>query len=61
MKDNLLPFPDIKRSQPKAEKSLAVQDVKELERLRDAFAQACKDWPIEMAELPEENRKQRLS
>ncbi|MEL0614899.1 hypothetical protein [Marinomonas arenicola] len=54
MNDNLIPFPNIKRviNVPSEEATCN----SELVELREAFDRARKQWPIEIAELPEENK-----
>ncbi|REG83016.1 hypothetical protein [Marinomonas pollencensis] len=54
MNDNLIPFPNIKRvSSAPSERATSNS---ELIELRAAFDRARAEWPIEIAELPEENK-----
>ncbi|WP_417553325.1 hypothetical protein [Marinomonas fungiae] len=61
MKDNIILFPI---SSKKHTDDMAVESVvdttseKRLDELRHAFDEARKLWPVEMSELPEQNRKQ---
>lgn len=61
MKDNLIQFPDKISAQsvarPCAADPLDTSDHSQLAQLRQAFDEARKHWPLEMAELPEQNRK----
>lgn len=64
MKDNLIQFPVAKKarfSDYEADSEVLVEDLgtppNELDALRSAFDEARKKWPLEMAELPEQNRK----
>lgn len=60
MKDNLIPFPakvspvSVALSVPE---QVAGVSERRLDELRHAFDEARKLWPLEMAELPEQNRK----
>lgn len=60
MKDNLIQFPS-KRSHDSVASSASERVVssseRKLDELRHAFDEARKLWPLEMAELPEQNRK----
>ena len=61
MKDNLIQFPDkisAASATPQCEADqLDTSDHSQLVQLRQAFDEARKHWPLEMAELPEQNRK----
>ncbi|MFD1384165.1 hypothetical protein ACFQ45_12345 [Rhodanobacter aciditrophus] len=64
MKDNLIQFPSnakqsVSKTQAPMEAPVENLDVSqsELDALRHAFDEARKQWPLEMAELPEQNRK----
>ena len=54
MKNNLIPFPSVHRQGENTKKTLPSTD--ELKALRAAFDRACADWPLEAAELPENNK-----
>lgn len=61
MKDNIIPFPiaSQKHSDDGAmEMVVDTTEEKRLHELRHAFDEARKLWPLEMSELPEQNRKQ---
>lgn len=58
MKDNLIPFPSIER-RPNTKGEAVSQD--DVAQLRDQFDQARKLWPIELAELPEDNKRLKLA
>jgi len=54
MKNNLIPFPSPRqRHEPKVE---MLEPSDELKALRKAFDRACIGWPLEEAELPENNK-----
>ena len=54
MKNNLIPFPKSRqRNEPRAE---MLEPSDELKALRKAFDRARIGWPLEMAELPENNK-----
>ncbi|SBS26777.1 hypothetical protein MSP8887_00496 [Marinomonas spartinae] len=55
MADNLIYLPVQKRS-PKCSFYDAISD-RDLTELRDAFDRAREQWPLEIAELPENNKK----
>lgn len=60
MKDNLIQFPDKKSNRStvmRAAEQVDMSDKQQLAKLRQAFDEARKHWPLEMAELPEQNRK----
>ncbi|GAB3478621.1 hypothetical protein [Marinomonas epiphytica] len=54
MRDNLIPFPSIERRSKHKDKEVALEEVAQL---RDKFDQARERWPIELAELPENNKR----
>jgi hypothetical protein len=54
MKNNLIPFPTPYQRNEKRVEFLAQNE--ELKALRAAFDKARVDWPLEMAELPENNK-----
>lgn len=60
MKDNVIPFPV--RPKPWSDDGAVVAGVEEkaserqLDELRHAFDEARKLWPLELSELPEQNR-----
>ena len=54
MKDNLILFPTL--NQRSKESRLSVEKRAELIALRAKFDQARQGWPLEMAELPENNK-----
>ena len=54
MKNNLIPFPKFYQRSEKRVESLAPSE--ELKALRTAFDEARANRPIEMAELPENNK-----
>ncbi|MBM6551608.1 hypothetical protein [Marinomonas ostreistagni] len=60
MKDNLIQFPE-KHSNHSAvvrtAEDVDMPETHQLIKLRQAFDEARKHWPLEMAELPEQNRK----
>ncbi len=61
MKDNLIQFP-LNQCSISDDLDGTIECVdgvpeKKLNALRSAFDEARKQWPIEMAELPEQNRK----
>lgn len=55
MKDNLILFPRIKKTNPSENDPNSTQQ-NELEALRAAFDRAREEWPIELSELPEKNK-----
>ncbi|MBJ7538292.1 hypothetical protein [Marinomonas transparens] len=55
MNDNLILFPKIKRLDKECFIESTASD--ELSALRAEFDRARKDWPIELAELPENNKR----
>lgn len=60
MKDNLIQFPDKHSKHSAVVRTAEEVDMPETHRLvqlRQAFDEARKHWPLEMAELPEQNRK----
>lgn len=59
MKDNLIPFPVRPKSVNDSGETYNGELVSErrLIELRQAFDDARRDWPLEMSELPEQNRK----
>ncbi|BFM49411.1 hypothetical protein [Marinomonas sp. THO17] len=54
MKDNLILFPKV--NQRRKEARLTAEKQAELIALRAKFDQARQGWPLEMAELPENNK-----
>ncbi|MBD5772740.1 hypothetical protein [Marinomonas colpomeniae] len=54
MKNNLIPFPKTHQLGEDRKKSLPSTD--EVKALRAAFDRVCADWPLEAAELPENNK-----
>ncbi|MGR0280430.1 hypothetical protein ACUM5Y_15505 [Marinomonas dokdonensis] len=54
MKNNLIPFPKIKK--PQAGDQTLTTSGDELVALRDQFDRARENWPVEIAELPENNK-----
>lgn len=54
MKNNLIPFPNSRQRDERRAKML--ESSNELKALRAAFDRACIGWPLEMAELPENNK-----
>jgi len=54
MTNNLIPFPKSHQRDEDSKKSLPATD--ELKALRAAFDRACADWPLEAAELPDDNK-----
>jgi hypothetical protein len=54
MKNNLIPFPTSRPTDSDVEAAPVSSD--ELKELRAAFDRACADWPLEPAELPENNK-----
>ena len=61
MKDNVIPFPVPPRSSHDAKAVVAYEKEKitehQLDELRQAFDEARKLWPLELSELPEQNKK----
>lgn len=61
MRDNIISFPKQPKSQCGDEAVVACVEDKASERrldeLRNAFDEARKLWPLELSELPEQNRK----
>ncbi|MDB4837805.1 hypothetical protein OAH87_05020 [Marinomonas sp.] len=53
MRNNLIPFP---KSHRRDEREGQAVSKEELVLLRKAFDKARKDWPLEIAELPENNK-----
>ncbi|SBS24633.1 hypothetical protein MAQ5080_00054 [Marinomonas aquimarina] len=61
MKDNIIPFPVASKARgddTAVEQTVDTTSVKRLHELRHAFDEARKLWPLELSELPEQNRKQ---
>lgn len=54
MKNNLILFPKPRQYNERRVDALELND--ELRALRTAFDRACIGWPLEMAELPENNK-----
>ena len=54
MKNNLIPFPMVKKPHKKNKNPATTGD--DLVALRDQFDRAREEWPIEIAELPENNK-----
>lgn len=54
MTNNLIQFPESRQcSEPRVK---MLESSEELKALRAAFDRACIDWPIELPELPENNK-----
>lgn len=61
MKDNIISFPIASQTHDDRTVESTVdtpKNEKRLHELRHAFDEARKLWPLEMSELPEQNRKQ---
>lgn len=61
MKDNVIPFPVVSMvrvDDTAVEQTVGNSSVNRLHELRHAFDEARKQWPLELSELPEQNRKQ---
>lgn len=58
MKNNIISFPKLVNSE-ECTKETDVRNTSEqqLDALRNAFDEARKQWPLELSELPEQNRK----